>query len=99
MPHAPVAVVALEIWTGICTQIFPALQEVVPLVLGHTTNEGCVGGGCTLLGSSCDCVKAALTALTAFNSYCARLFGPVQVTQEGTDPARAPSWAARLIAP
>src|SRR5690349_18016753 len=102
MPQAPVDAVALEIWTGSWTQMLLLtllLQEVPPLVPGHRLNDSAGTGFRALLGSSCDWVRALLTALTAFVACWAKVLRPVQVTQYSTDPARAPSWAARLIAP
>jgi hypothetical protein len=95
MPQTPFGEPASLNMTGACTQI-AAEQEEGADAPGHRLNTGHDAGDFVCVGSSFDASKAVVTAFTAF---VVAEFAPLQVAQYGAAPARAPSCAARVIAP
>ena len=81
-------------WTGAQTLTLPEVH--VTAVWEQEVKTG--SGERSCVGSNFDARMADCTALTAFVSYCERVLA-VQVVQLGAAPARAPSCAARVIAP
>lgn len=97
MPQTPDAPVAgSDNWIWVCTQKLELGALQVTAAAAQELKTGVDAGGCAWLGSSFAITRAAFAALIAFT---AGEFPAVHVVQYGAAPARAPSCAARVIAP
>jgi hypothetical protein len=87
----------LEICTGACTHTFePATVAQPVLPPWHARTVGDDDSAWIFVGSSLDASKEVFTAVTALLAGVLTL---LHVTQYGAAAARAPSSAARVIAP